>query len=71
MFPPIYFILRQFVVDIKNAQLFSYVASSFLFLSKSVYPAIGLKNLISAASIYLLSDRFKDQFSLPYITTEL
>ena len=38
-------------------------------MSQSVYPAVGLKNLISAASIFLLSDRFRDQFSLPYIRT--
>ena len=40
--------------------------SLILHLSQSVYPAIGFKNLISAALIFLLSDRFRDQFSLPY-----
>ena len=42
--------------------------SLLLFSSQSVYPAIGLNNLISA-SISLLSDRFRDQFPLPYIRT--
>jgi hypothetical protein len=50
------------ILNIPNCSLMS-----LLFLSQSVYPAIGLKNLILAASIFLLSDRFRDQFSLPYI----
>ena len=49
MSPPIYFILRLIVVNI----LFSCVAT--FFLSKRVYPAIDIKNLISAAQIFLLS----------------
>ena len=61
------FYIALICLKIKNAQLFSHLATYFFF--KSVYPAVGLKNLISAASTVLLSDRFRDQFSLPYITS--
>ena len=33
--------------------------SLLIFLSQSVYPAVGLKNLISAALIFLFSDWFR------------
>ena len=66
---PLLFILYcvnfSLILKMPNCSLMSLL----LFLSKSVYPAIGLENLISAASIFLLSDQFRDQFSLPYIKT--
>jgi hypothetical protein len=36
IFPPIDFILRYFVVYIKNAQLFSYVATSFFYKPRDI-----------------------------------
>ena len=44
-----------FATDNKDLILLSYLI---------LYPAVDLKYLISAASIFLLSDRFRDQFSL-------
>ena len=63
------FILYCINLSLYKKMLNCSLMSVLLFLSQSVYPAIGLKNLISAASIFLLSDRFRDQFSLPYIRT--
>jgi hypothetical protein len=47
-------LILSLISKIPNCSLMSLL----LFLSQSSYPAIGLKNLISAASISLLSDRF-------------
>ena len=63
--------LLQFILYCVNLSLILKMPNwcRYFFLSKSVYPAVGLKNLISAASIFLLSHRFRDKFSLLYIRT--
>ena len=61
----LYCINLPLILKMPNCSLMS----QLLFWSKIVYPAVAFENLISAASIFLLSDRFRDQFSLPHIKT--